>query len=79
MQAVKCFGPNFELISKLFPGRARKALANKWRRESKNNPERIDEAYAGGGSLAGLQKVVEALGNTEVSASQFPPPVHLMH
>jgi len=71
LQAVKCFGPNFELISKLFPGRPRKALANKWRREGKLNPERIDEAYAGGGSLAGLQKVVEALGNTEVACQFF--------
>ena len=70
---MKCFGPNFELISRLFPGRPRKALANKWRRENKLNPNRVAESYSGKGSIDGLEKIVEALQQTEVCSKALSP------
>ena len=64
---MKCFGTNFELIAKLFPGRCRRMCANKWKRESKLNPDRCDEAFTGGGGSDGYQRIVEALQEGEVS------------
>lgn len=66
LQAVKCFGTNFELISKLFPGRCRRALANKWRREMKASPDKCSEALKGGDGSEGYQRIVEALQEGEV-------------
>ena len=66
VQAIGVFGTNFELIAKVFPGRPRKALANKWRRESKLNPERIEAAFTGKGGFEALEKMVEAMQQTEV-------------
>lgn len=66
LQAVKCFGTNFELLSKLFPGRPRRILANKWRREMKVNPARCDEALEGGGGSDAYQRIVDALQEGEV-------------
>ena len=73
LQAVKCFGTNFELLAKLFPGRCRRMLANKWRREVKVNPERCDEALEGGGGSEGYQRIVDALQEGEVWQNAEPP------
>jgi hypothetical protein len=43
-KAVSQFGTDFTLITHLFPGRQRRHLKNKFTRESKINPMRIDEA-----------------------------------
>lgn len=41
-------------------------LANKWRRESKLNPEKCDLAFSGTGGSDGYQRIVEALREGEV-------------
>lgn len=43
-KALSQFGTDFTLISHLFPGRQRPHLKNKFKRESKRNPKRVDEA-----------------------------------
>lgn len=43
-QALSQFGTDFTLISHLFPGRQRPHLKNKFKRESKVNPRRVDAA-----------------------------------
>ncbi len=61
-QAVKLFGTDFSLMEKMFPGRQRKALKFKLRREYKDNPERIDAALSGKGcDASSYQEVVKAL------------------
>ena len=61
-QAIKLFGTDFSLMEKMFPGRQRKALKFKLRREYKDNPERIDAALSGKGcDASSYQEVVKAL------------------
>lgn len=61
-QAIKLFGTDFSLMEKMFPGRQRKALKFKLRREYKDNQERIDAALSGKDCDAGsYQEVVNAL------------------
>ena len=49
-------------MEKMFPGRQRKALKFKLRREYKDNPERIDAALSGKGcDASSYQEVVKAL------------------
>ncbi|RMZ54427.1 hypothetical protein APUTEX25_002003, partial [Auxenochlorella protothecoides] len=43
-KALSQFGTDFTLISHLFPGRQRPHLKNKFKRESKVNPRRVDAA-----------------------------------
>ena len=43
-KALSQFGTDFTLISQLFPGRQRRHLKNKFTRESKIAPKRVDEA-----------------------------------
>lgn len=43
-KALSQFGTDFTLISHLFPGRERRHLKNKFTRENKLHPQRIDEA-----------------------------------
>ncbi|KAL4529138.1 hypothetical protein Ndes2526B_g06775 [Nannochloris sp. 'desiccata'] len=43
-KALSQFGTDFTLISHLFPGRERRHLKNKYTRENKIHPDRIDEA-----------------------------------
>jgi len=43
-KALSQFGTDFTLISHLFPGRERRHLKNKYTRENKLHPDRIDEA-----------------------------------
>lgn len=59
---MKLFGTDFSLMEKMFPGRQRKALKFKLRREYKDNPERIDAALSGKGcDASSYQEVVKAL------------------
>ena len=68
MQAVKTFGTDFGLLAKLFPGRPRRSLVLKWRREGTQNPERVNDCYLrGDGTHADLQKIVAAMANVPVS------------
>ena len=61
-QAIRLFGTDFSLMEKMFPGRQRKALKFKLRREYKDNPERIDAALSGKGcDASSYQDVVTAL------------------
>ena len=41
---LRQFGTDFELISNIFPGRNRKQIKNKFKKEEKTNPARINEA-----------------------------------
>lgn len=43
-QALSQFGTDFTLICHLFPGRHRRHLKNKFNKESKANPTRVDDA-----------------------------------
>ncbi len=43
-KALSQFGTDFTLITHLFPGRERRHLKNKYTRENKRHPDRIDEA-----------------------------------
>lgn len=43
-QALSQFGTDFSLISHLFPGRQRRHLKNKFNKESRANPGRVDAA-----------------------------------
>lgn len=43
-QALRQFGTDFEMISKMFVGRSRRNIKAKWVREEKTNPERVTEA-----------------------------------
>ena len=62
MQAIKLFGTDFSLMEKMFPGRQRKALKFKLRREYKDNPERINAALSGKGcDASSYQEVIKAL------------------
>ena len=62
VQAIALFGTDFSLMEKMFPGRQRKALKLKLRREYKDNAERVDAALSGKGSGAkSYQEVVNAL------------------
>jgi hypothetical protein len=44
VQALSQFGTDFTLITHLFPGRQRRHLKNKFTRESKINPQKVDNA-----------------------------------
>lgn len=61
LQAVGYFGTNFELIAKIFKGKCRKTLANKWRRESKINSERCAEALRNKGGAEGYERLTGGL------------------
>ena len=62
MQAIALFGTDFSLIEKMFPGRQRKALKFKLRREYRDNPEHVDAALSGKDCGAtSYQEVVTAL------------------
>ena len=62
------FGTDFSLMEKMFPGRQRKALKLKLRREYKDNAERVDAALSGKGSGAkSYQEVVNALHRVRIA------------
>lgn len=44
--ALKQFGTDFELIQNLFPGRTRRQVKAKFKKEERNNPRRLQEALA---------------------------------
>lgn len=44
--ALKCYGTDFSLFERLFPGRPRRQLKNKFKREERENPARVDEALS---------------------------------
>ena len=61
-QAIKLFGTDFSLMEKMFPGRQRKALKFKLRREYRDNQERVDAALSGVDcDVSSYQEVVNAL------------------
>ena len=67
-QAIALFGTDFSLMEKMFPGRQRKALKLKLRREYKDNAERVDAALSGKGSGAkSYQEVVNALHRVRIA------------
>lgn len=41
-KALQIFGTDFSIIMKLLPGRSRKQIKNKFNKEEKANPEKID-------------------------------------
>ena len=43
-QAINQFGTDFEMIARLFPGRTRKMIKNKWNREEVINDARVTNA-----------------------------------
>ncbi|PWN19603.1 hypothetical protein BCV69DRAFT_284234 [Microstroma glucosiphilum] len=45
-KAVSMWGSDFEMISRMFPNRSRKQVKNKWTREERANPTRLDVAFA---------------------------------
>ncbi|CAM6085016.1 unnamed protein product [Calypogeia fissa] len=44
--ALKQFGTDFEIIQNLFPGRTRRQVKAKFKKEERNNPRRLQEALA---------------------------------
>ncbi len=42
MQAIQLFGTNWQLLERIFPGRPRRALKNKFRAEQRRDAERMD-------------------------------------
>jgi transcription factor TFIIIB component B'' len=44
---LRMFGTDFEMISKMFPGRSRRQIKLKFRKEEKANPQLINEALTG--------------------------------
>ena len=51
-QALTQFGTDFSLMERLFPGRARRSLKNKYIKESRKDGARVDAALRGGGDAA---------------------------
>lgn len=47
VQAVQLFGTNWQLLERIFPGRPRRALKNKFRAEQRRDAGRMDAALAG--------------------------------
>eukprot|EP01083_Nonionella_stella_P224971 800311_1 len=43
---LSTYGPDFTFMQRAFPSRTRKQLKNKFKKEEKSNPERIDEALS---------------------------------
>lgn len=43
-ESLECCGCEFSIMSTLFPGRTRSNLREKYKRELKNNPERVEVA-----------------------------------
>jgi hypothetical protein len=75
-QAISLFGTDFSLMEKMFPGRHRKALKLKLRREYKDHTERVDAALSGEGSGAkSYQEVVNALHKVRVALLERVPPL----
>ncbi|CAL8462570.1 g2103 [Coccomyxa elongata] len=62
-KALRLFGSDFTLLERMFPGRERKALKHKLRREYKADHARLDAALRGGGaaSLDSYKEVVALL------------------
>lgn len=46
-RGLRMFGTEFEMISKMFPGKQRRHVKLKFNREERHNPERIDAAVMG--------------------------------
>ena len=46
-RGLRMFGTEFEMISKMFPGKQRRHVKLKYNREERHNPERIDAAVKG--------------------------------
>lgn len=46
-RGLRMFGTEFEMISKMFPGKQRRHIKLKFNREERHNPERIDAALIG--------------------------------
>ena len=67
LQAVAYFGANFELLSKMFKGRCRKMMANKWRRENKVNEQRCKEAMSSKGGREGYERVMRSIAGLNVN------------
>lgn len=44
---MQLFGTNWQLLERIFPGRPRRALKNKFRAEQRRDAERMDAALAG--------------------------------
>lgn len=44
-QAISQWGTDFEMITRLFPRRTRREIKAKWTKESRQNPQRLDEAF----------------------------------
>lgn len=46
-QGLRCWGTDFAMVSRLFPTRSRRQVKNKYKREERLNPQRIDAALSG--------------------------------
>lgn len=45
-RAVSQWGTDFEMITRLFPHRTRREIKSKWTKESRQNAQRLDDAFA---------------------------------
>ena len=65
VQALSQFGTDFTLMERVFPGRARRALKNKFNRECRADGARVDQALkdaaSGGGALESYQGIIALL------------------
>ena len=69
-KALQIFGTDFSILMKLLPGRSRKQIKNKFNKEERVNPERIDATLkqAGSYTLEDFEKYygkVNSLANEE--------------
>lgn len=68
--ALSMFGTDFELISKLFPGRSRRQIKNKFNCEERKHPDRITQSLKN-------RVVVDLSEYSELAGQEFPEPHEL--
>ncbi|KAA8909561.1 hypothetical protein FN846DRAFT_606818 [Sphaerosporella brunnea] len=66
-QALSMFGTDFEMISRLFPGRARREVKNKFNCEERKDPARVTQALK-------TRVVVNMAEYSQITNQQFPDP-----
>ncbi|KAI9881337.1 MAG: Transcription factor TFIIIB component B [Pleopsidium flavum] len=67
-QGLRMFGTDFEMISKMFPGRTRRSIKLKFCKEEKNDKERIK------GTLLGPREAVDMVKFSEMTNTEYLDP-----
>lgn len=67
-QGLRMFGTDFEMISKMFPGRTRRSIKLKFCKEEKNDKERIKE------TLLGPREPVDMVKFSEMTNTEYQDP-----